>query len=343
MKFKDWYDKNYRKALIIPALLVVFSIVYICFFYSANGSFFYVDISLKGGTSYTILTDYNSDQLTVDLSNDFEDYTVSEISDGSGNQKEVIVTVNEEDSERMQSKLEEILGFKLTNENSSMEHTSSSLSNTFLKQLYISIILSFFWMGAVVFIIFAKGGKKKFLVVVLNLLFAIFLGNFFFQINPILSAVIFFLFAGGMFYIYGKNSVQSVAIIFAAFSDILMTLVVVDILGVKLSTAGIVSFLMLIGYSVDTDIMLTTRLMNGKDQTDKAIAGAFKTGFSMTFTSMLAIAIALFVVYSYSSILNQIFEILLIGLAFDLLNTWIVNASVLKWVVDKKGSLEAKK
>jgi preprotein translocase subunit SecF len=40
-----------------------------------------------------------------------------------------------------------------------------------------------------------------------------------------------------------------------------MTLVVVNLLGMKLSSAGIVSFLMLIGYSVDTDIMLTTRLL----------------------------------------------------------------------------------
>jgi preprotein translocase subunit SecF len=30
-------------------------------------------------------------------------------------------------------------------------------------------------------------------------------------------------------------------------------------------------------------------------------------------------------------VLRQIFLILLIGLSFDLINTWITNASLLKW------------
>jgi len=104
----------------------------------------------------------------------------------------------------------------------------------------------------------------------------------------------------------------------------------------KISTAGIVAFLMLIGYSVDTDILLTTRLLKKHESTDKALFGAFKTGTTMTITSIIAITTALIVVYPFASVLNQIFTILLIGLGLDLFNTWITNASIIKWYTETK-------
>jgi len=56
----------------------------------------------------------------------------------------------------------------------------------------------------------------------------------------------------------------------------------------------------------------------------------------MTLTSLLAVIFALIVVSSFSLILTQIFTILAIGLGFDILNTWITNASILKWYVERK-------
>ena len=105
----------------------------------------------------------------------------------------------------------------------------------------------------------------------------------------------------------------------------------------KISAAGIVAFLMLVGYSVDTDILLTTRVLRRrKESVNRAIFGAFKTGSTMTLTSMIAVAIALIIVYNFGTILNQIFIILVLGLAFDLFNTWITNASIIKWYVERK-------
>ena len=116
-----------------------------------------------------------------------------------------------------------------------------------------------------------------------------------------------------------------------------MTLVVVNLLGIKVSSAGIIAFLMLIGYSVDTDILLTTRILKRNEGSlNQRIFGAFKTGTTMTLTSLFAVLFALIVVSSFSSVLTQIFTILSIGLAFDLLNTWITNVSILKWYMKKK-------
>jgi preprotein translocase subunit SecF len=118
----------------------------------------------------------------------------------------------------------------------------------------------------------------------------------------------------------------------------MLPLAVINLMGMKISSAGIVAFLMLIGYSVDTDILLTTRVLNRKqDSVNEAIWGAFKTGSMMTLTAIASVAVGLIVVYSFQSILNQIFTILIIGLIFDLFNTWITNTSLIKWYVERAG------
>jgi len=61
----------------------------------------------------------------------------------------------------------------------------------------------------------------------------------------LMSIVIFFLF---------KTFIPSIAVIFAAFSDIVMPLALLDFLGIRVSAAGIAAFWMLVGYSVETDI-----------------------------------------------------------------------------------------
>ncbi len=134
-----------------------------------------------------------------------------------------------------------------------------------------------------------------------------------------------------------RSFVPSIAVIFAAFADIVMTLTVVNIMGLTLSLAGVVAFLLLIGYSVDTDILLTNRVLKKREGTvNSKIFGAFKTGMTMTLTSIVAVGVSLLVVYNYSDVLRQIFIILLLGLFFDIVNTWLTNASIIKWYVDKK-------
>ncbi len=146
-----------------------------------------------------------------------------------------------------------------------------------------------------------------------------------------------FLFMSIVVFIIFRTFVPSMAVIFSAFADILMALVVVDLLGMKMSTAGIVAFLMLIGYSVDTDILLTTRMLKRDEGTlNERIFGAFKTGVTMTLTSLFAVGFAWIVVQSFSVVLAQIFAILVIGLFFDMVNTWITNVSILKFYVEHK-------
>ncbi len=329
-KLGNWYDKNYKKLLIFPALLLILSLVYLGYFYSQNQDIIHKDVSLTGGTTVTIDSSVSVEDLKLELSKTFEDLVVRAISDNTGQQTRVIITVPEE-PDAIVPILEDYLGIKLTEENSSIEFTGSSLSQDFYVQLQIALITAFLLMALVVFLIFSKSFKIKLLVSILTIsvliLFVLLKGIY--LIIPFIGLLL-------IFYLYIKYSVPSFAVIVSAFADILMTLALVDLIGLKISTAGIVAFLMLIGYSVDTDILLTTRMLRRKESVRQALFGAFKTGTTMTLTSIFALVAALITVYSVSPILTQIFTILLIGLLFDLFNTWITNASLIKWYVEVK-------
>jgi preprotein translocase subunit SecF len=153
----------------------------------------------------------------------------------------------------------------------------------------------------------------------------------------LISISIAFVFMALIVFILFRNLTPSAAVIISAFADIFMTLTLVNLLGIKLSSAGLVAFLMLIGYSVDTDILLTSKILKRHDNPlNERFFSAFKTGITMTVTSLLAVIFALVVATSFSVVLTQIFMILAIGLGFDILNTWITNASLLKWYIKSK-------
>jgi len=156
--------------------------------------------------------------------------------------------------------------------------------------------------------------------------------------NQLMIAVMiaFFLMAIVVFVMF-RTFVPSAAVIISAFADIFMTLAVFNLTGMKLSSAGIVAFLMLIGYSVDTDILLTNRVLRRHEMSiNRKIWGAFKTGMTMVLTSFVAVGLALIITGSFSKILSQIFTIVLIGIGFDIFNTWITNVSIIKWYAIKK-------
>ncbi len=286
--FGRFHDKNYKKLLLIPLALIFIGVVYMFFFYSSTGDFIYRDISLTGGTSVTLINEnLDANVLELELAAQLEDVQTREIYDFTSGRQEAIIVETKSGSEHTQQVLESYLGYSLNEENSSIEFTGSSLSQSFFKQLLIAILVAFVFMAIVVFIIF-------------------------------------------------RTFIPSTAIIISAFADIFMTLVLANILGIEMSTAGIVAFLMLIGYSVDTDILLTNRILKRTGNLNEKIYSAFKTGTTMTFTSLIAIGIALIFAISFSIVLTQIFLILFIGLAFDLLNTWITNVSILKWYAIKK-------
>jgi len=135
-----------------------------------------------------------------------------------------------------------------------------------------------------------------------------------------------------------RTFVPSVAVVLSAFADMVMTAAVMNIIGINLTIGTTGALLMLIGYSVDSDILLTNRVLKRQGKLQDKLAGAFHTGIIMTSTTFAAITV-LFIVSWLGSIqiIMDISAVLLIGLAFDVLNTWLTNAGILKWYVQKGG------
>lgn len=159
------------------------------------------------------------------------------------------------------------------------------------------------------------------------------LGKSFFR-QTMTALVVAFVLMGTVVLIYFRTIVPSMAVLAAAFSDMVITLAVFNLLGMRLTTSGIAAFLMLIGYSVDTDMLLSTKGLKRIDQQfiDRVIS-AIKTGMMMTGTALIVIIVA--IIFIKSAVIKQIMVILLIGLITDIFMTWIQNVGILKWYLER--------
>lgn len=162
------------------------------------------------------------------------------------------------------------------------------------------------------------------------------LSNSFYK-QLVIALLLAFIFMGVTVFIIFKAPIPSLAVIQCGLFDVLGALVIANVFGVRISTAGIAALLMLMGYSVDTDILLTTKVLKrrGENTINNRIKSAFKTGIMMTLTSLIAVVCAYFIVTA--PVLKQIFLILSAGLVMDILGTWVGNAAILKWYCNKKG------
>jgi preprotein translocase subunit SecF len=159
------------------------------------------------------------------------------------------------------------------------------------------------------------------------------LGESFFR-QTIAALAVAFILMGIVVLIYFRTIVPSFAVVIAAASDIIVTLAIFNVTGVSLTTAGIAAFLMLIGYSVDTDMLLTTKVLKKRDKPFiERVIDAMKTGTLMTATTLTVVIVALIV--TTSAVIKQIMIILAIGLTVDYLMTWIQNVGILRWYLEK--------
>lgn len=177
------------------------------------------------------------------------------------------------------------------------------------------------------------------------------------QIQAIQAVVFSFLGMAIVVFIIFRTFIPSVAVVTAALSDIVFASAMMNVFGVVLSLGTVAALLMLIGYSVDTNILLTNRLLKRRGELNEKIRDAMKTGLTMTLTTLAALAV-LFMISSGSilvssftriDIIRDISVVLIFGLIADLMNTWMTNMGILKWYMEKgtrrieKGSRKQKR
>ena len=147
-----------------------------------------------------------------------------------------------------------------------------------------------------------------------------------------------FLFMSITVFIIFRHIVPSIAVILAALCDIIIAIGGMSLFGIPLSLASVGALLMLIGYSVDTDILLTTRVLKRREGTIiERAKDAMGTGFTMAAAaigSMVALYLVVLFLMPNAEILDQIAAVLIIGLVADVLATWLMNLGILRWYME---------
>ena len=144
----------------------------------------------------------------------------------------------------------------------------------------------------------------------------------------VMSTVIFYAF---------KDFTPSIAVVFAAGGDILIAAAGMSLMGVPLSLGSLAALLMLIGYSVDTDIVLSTRVLRMNRGTVKSrMWGSMKTGLTMSSGGIAGFTLLYLISTSIvgPSALSNIAAVMVIGLLADIPLTWMGNTVILKKYVE---------
>ena len=160
------------------------------------------------------------------------------------------------------------------------------------------------------------------------------LGESFYK-ELITAVLIAFIFMAIVIFITFRTLIPSAAVVLSALIDIIIPLAIINLLNIKVSSAGVVAFLLLIGYSVDTDILLTTRTLKRYNAPlfDRMYS-SMKTGLTMTFCAIAVMVTG--IILSTTPIIKEMFFIILLGLITDIFSTYFTNASILKIYCKRK-------
>jgi len=129
-----------------------------------------------------------------------------------------------------------------------------------------------------------------------------------------------------------RTFVPSVAVVASAFSDLVIPVAAMNLLGIEMTLGTVAALLMIIGYSVDSDILLNNSVLRRTGEFYESVSRAMRTGVTMTLTSTAAMIVMAIVASLFGiDLLRNIGIILAVGLCADLMNTYLMNVSLLRW------------
>jgi preprotein translocase subunit SecF len=132
----------------------------------------------------------------------------------------------------------------------------------------------------------------------------------------LMSIIVFILF---------RSPVPSLIVILSAVTDIAGTVAVISLLGIQLSLGVLAALIMVLAYSIDTDVLLTSSVLKQKN---KRIINTMKTGITMSLTTFSAV-LALYLLTG-SALLQNMALVIMTGVLIDIPVTWFTNAGLLK-------------
>jgi len=336
------YHNHYKELLFFTFGLLFLSLLVIGYTYVKTGDIIYKGVSLSGGITVTVGTEGLD---TVDMKlleeklrltfpdNDIHTREISEFGQQQGITIEATTKDNSRESlDAIGKEIIAVLNIDDAASRASIEVTGPSLGESFFKQTLKAVLIAFIFMGLVLFLYFGETTGEKIVTLILTTIEALLIwhaSNIWIVLLAIIVGVI-------LVVLYIKYSIPSTAVILAAFSTITFTIAVLDIMQFRISTAGIAAFLMLIGYSVDTDILLSTRVLKSSSGTVyERIVSTIKTGLTMTGTTFVAALVSL--IFTQSDVIKEIMIIIVIGIIADIIYTWVQNSGILRIYLEHKG------
>jgi len=152
------------------------------------------------------------------------------------------------------------------------------------------------------------------------------------QRQALIALVVAFLGMSVLVALMFRSLVPSLAIVASAFSDIVIPLALMNVFNIQLTLGTVAALLMIIGYSVDSDILLNNHVLRRHGDFYESAGRAMRTGVSMTVTSIAAMAVMAVVARLLGiPLLPDVGLVLVLGLSADLLNTYMLNMSLLRW------------
>ncbi len=152
------------------------------------------------------------------------------------------------------------------------------------------------------------------------------------QQQALLGLAIAFLGMSALVFILFRTFIPSIAVVLSAFSDIMIPVALMNIFDIPLTLGTVAALLMLIGYSVDSDILLNNHVLRRRGDFYESAYRAMGTGVTMTLTSIAAMAVMTVVARLFGiPLLPEIGLILVFGLVADLMNTYMLNMSLLRY------------
>ncbi|QHS17754.1 protein translocase subunit SecF [haloarchaeon 3A1-DGR] len=152
------------------------------------------------------------------------------------------------------------------------------------------------------------------------------------QTQALGGVVIAFLGMSVLVFAMFRTFIPSIAVVISAFSDIVIPVAVMNLLGIEMTLGTVAALLMIIGYSVDSDILLNNSVLRRTGDFYESVQRAMRTGVTMTITSIAAMIVMAIVAWIFGiDLLRNIGVILAVGLCADLMNTYLLNVSLLRW------------
>ena len=152
------------------------------------------------------------------------------------------------------------------------------------------------------------------------------------QVQALIGVAVAFVGMSVLVFAMFRSFVPSVAVVVSAFSDIVVPVALMNLLGIQLTLGTVAALLMLIGYSVDSDILLNNHVLRRSGGFYDSMYRAMVTGITMTVTSLSAMIVMTIVASIFGiGLLSSIGLVLVFGLATDLMNTYLLNVSLLRW------------